>query len=60
MNVTEREEGDLHRLRRRVREETHALQRDRYRAVVLALGGAEAADIAATLARSRRAVQEWV
>lgn len=59
MNVSEREDGDLLRLQRLVRSEHHALQRDRYRAVVLALGGAEATVIAATLDRSRRAVQDW-
>lgn len=34
--------------------------RDRYRAVRMALDGEEATAIAATLARSRRAVQDWV
>jgi len=36
-----------------------AVQRDRLRAVRLALDGVEALQIAATLSRSRRFVQEW-
>jgi transposase len=36
-----------------------AVQRDRLRAARLALDGGEALQIAATLARSRRFVQEW-
>lgn len=41
MLVTEREPGDLDDLRRRVRRESSAAQRDRYRVVLLALEGHE-------------------
>src|SRR5262245_22535977 len=60
MRVTEREPGDVAELRRRARVERDALQRDRYRAVLLALDGQEAVAIAASLGRSRRSVQDWV
>ena len=60
MRVTEREPGDVAELTRRVRLEVNALQRDRYRAVVLALDGHEAVAIAQALGRSRRSVQDWV
>ena len=60
MRVSEREPGDAAELDRRARAERHALQRDRYRAVALALGGREAPEIAAALGRARRSVQDWV
>jgi len=60
MRVSERMPEDVAELRRRVRAESNALQRDRYRAVLLALGGAEAVEIARTLGRARRSVQDWV
>jgi hypothetical protein len=60
MRVSEREAGDRAELQRRVRTEANALQRDRYRAVLLALDGEEAVGIARTLSRSRRSVQDWV
>jgi len=60
MRVTERESGDIGELMRRVRTEKNALQRDRYRAVLLALEGKEALEIATALGRSRRSVQDWV
>jgi transposase len=60
MRVTEREPGDAVELTRRARSEHNALQRDRYRAVLLALQGQQAMAIAAALGRSRRSVQEWV
>jgi putative transposase len=60
MRVSERESGDLVELQRRARAERNALQRDRYRAVLLALDGQEAVAIAAALGRSRRSVQDWV
>src|SRR5687768_1140498 len=60
MRVTEREPGDVAALRGRVRSERSALQRDRYRAVLLALEGGEAAQIGNTLGRARRSVQDWV
>ena len=60
MRVTEREPGDAAELGRRVRAERHAVQRDRYRAVLLALDGREAPAIAGALGRARRSVQDWV
>ena len=59
MELTEREPGDAGELRRRAAAERDALRRDRYRAVLLALDGGEAAEIAAALGRSRRSVQAW-
>ena len=60
MKVTERSVGDVAELTRRAREETKAIQRDRYRAVSMALDGREAVEIAAALGRARRSVQDWV
>ena len=60
MLVSERTSGDRDELRRRIRSEKNAKQRDRLRAVALALGGQEAPQIARMLGRSRRFVQEWV
>jgi transposase len=60
MRVSERESGDMAELDRRARSEANALQRDRLRAVLLALQGQEALGIAKTLSRSRRSVQDWV
>ena len=59
MRVSEREPGDVAELRRRVRSTRDALQRDRYRAVLLALGGQDAPAIAESLGRARRSVQDW-
>lgn len=60
MRVTLRQEDDLQRLDEMIRRERNAKQRDRLRAVRLALEGKQAMEIVATLARSRRFVQEWV
>jgi Transposase and inactivated derivatives len=60
MLVSERTSGDRDELRRRIGSEKNAKQRDRLRAVALALGGQEAPRIARMLGRSRRFVQEWV
>lgn len=60
MRVSERKPDDVAELQRRVRAESNALQRDRYRAVLLALEGAEAVEIAKMLSRARRSVQDWV
>ena len=60
MKLSEREAGDVAELTRRARSESDALQRDRYRAVLLALEGEEAVKIAKMLGRSRRSVQDWV
>src|SRR5215203_4667149 len=59
MKVVVRREEDLERLDTLIRCEKVAVQRDRLRAVRLALDGGEASGIAATLGRSRRFVQEW-
>jgi len=58
--VKERQAGDVAELWRRARIETGAMQRDRYRAVLLAIEGQGAAAIARALGRSRRSVQDWV
>jgi transposase len=59
MLIAERTPGDVDELRRRAGDERDALRRDRYRAVLLALDGGEAAAIAAALGRARRSVQDW-
>jgi transposase len=58
--VTQRQSGDAAELMRRIKVERKALQRDKYRAVILALQGWQAPAIARALGRSRRAVQDWV
>ena len=60
MDIEERSIGDLTLLRRLVGTERVALRRDRLRAVVLALEGRQAPEIAAMLGRARRSVQDWV
>lgn len=60
MHVTERQAGDVVELARLAKREPRASQRDRYRAVLMAIEGQGAPAIARTLARSRRHVQEWV
>ncbi len=51
---------DLSILRKRVRKESNAKQRDRYRAVVLALEGRSEPEIRLRLGRSRGFIQRWV
>ena len=60
MKIVERTPGDVAELADRVRREKRAIQRDRYRAVLMALDGQEAVPIAMTLGRARRSVQQWV
>jgi putative transposase len=60
MDVKERQSGDRARLRELIGTERSATQRDRWRAVELALGGVEKLAIAATLARSKSFVEDWV
>lgn len=60
MDVTLHRPEDLGQLQQRSRRERDAKQRDRYRAILLALEGQQAPAIARTLGRSRRFVQEWV
>jgi transposase len=59
MKVMVRREGDRERLDELIAREKVAVQRDRLRAARLALDGVEALQIAVTLGRSRRFVQEW-
>lgn len=59
MNLTERAKGDIQELHRLAMAERDALRRDRYRAVLLALDGKEAGQIAEALGRARRSVQDW-
>jgi len=51
---------DLTQLQQQSRQQRDAKQRDRYRAVLLALEGHDAPAIARTLGRSRAFVQRWV
>lgn len=60
MHVPLHNPDDLDQLRRLVATERKALQRDRYRAVVLALEGLEGDEVAERLGRSPRFVDEWV
>jgi transposase len=60
MQITLRHPEDLESLRQAIRRQRNAKQRDRYRAVVLALEGQEAPAIARMVGRSRRFVQRWV
>jgi transposase len=46
-------------LARRAAVERDALRRDRYRAVLLALEGEQAVEVAEALGRARRSVQDW-
>src|SRR3954454_21371885 len=59
MHLTERTPRDIEELHRRADAERDALRRDRYRAVLMALDGKEAVDIAEALGRARRSVQDW-
>lgn len=59
MYIQERNPDDLKQLRLLARQEPQAKQRDRYRAVSLALEGQTAPQIARTLDRCRRFVQHW-
>ena len=59
MNITPHQLTDLDELRRRIRQETNAKQRDRWRAVLLALEGTITAAIMDKLGRSKNFVQRW-
>jgi transposase len=59
MDVQERVSGDRSKLRRLIAKQKDAEQRDRYRAALLAIDGAETIQIAETIGRSRRFVQRW-
>jgi len=60
MNVTPHQPTDLNELRKRIRQEADAKQRDRWRAVLLALEGKTTAEIMDKLERSKNFVQRWV
>lgn len=60
MNVKPHHPDDLEQLRQRTRQEREAKQRDRYRAVLLALDGHRTERIMHMLARSKNFVQRWV
>ena len=60
MQITAHRPEDLSRLGNKVHQTKHAVQRDRYRAVLLALEGHSAPAIMDKLGRSRHFVQCWV
>lgn len=60
MNVVPHKLTDLEQLRRRIAKEHDAKQRDRWRAVLLALEGKPTAKIMDKLRRSKNFVQRWV
>jgi transposase len=60
MDIVARHRSDRERLRRLLRTERNATQRDRLRAVVLALQGDETLVIAIKIGRGRTFVQRWV
>lgn len=60
MNVTPHNLTDLDELKRRIRKESNAKQRDRWRAVLMALQEHSTAHIMAALGRSKNFVQRWV
>ena len=59
MLITQRTTGDVQILRQAVRRERNVSQRDRLRAVLLAVEGVETLDIQQMLGRSRGFVQRW-
>jgi transposase len=59
MNVTAHNPNDLSQLQQKVRKEINAKQRDRYRAVALALKGMKTKRIMKILERSKNFVQRW-
>jgi len=60
MEVSLKQPKDLYTLRKLVRKESNAKQRDRYRAVALALEGMSEPEIRLRLYRSRGFIQRWV
>jgi transposase len=60
MHITLHQPEDLTQLQQESRRQRDAKQRDRYRAVLLALEGHDAPAIARALGRSRAFVQRWV
>lgn len=60
MNVSPHQLTDLDKLKRRIRRETDAKQRDRWRAILMALEGKTTTQIMDKLDRSKNFVQRWV
>lgn len=60
MQISEREAGDLKKLRSRARKERVAEQKDRLMVAALAIEGLETMDIQRAVGRSRGFVQRWV
>jgi len=60
MNVNSHRPEDRQQLLIRIQKEINAKQRDRYRAVLLALDGQFTVDIMSILCRSKNFVQRWV
>lgn len=60
MEVLPHSPDDLKELNTRIRKEKDVKQRDRYRAVLLALQGNETLEIQSKIGRSRGFVQRWV
>lgn len=60
MDVHEREPGDAELLKRLIRRTEAGKQRDRYRMVMLALGGKQKLEIAAILGVAKSTVEYWV
>lgn len=60
MDIQVRGDGDIAELKRRIRSEREAEQRDRYRVVVLAIEGRQTREIQEQTSRSRGFVQRWV
>lgn len=59
MHVKEREPGDVQQLKRLIRQENNAKQRDRYRIALLAIEGREKLEIASTLSVAKSTVESW-
>jgi transposase len=59
MHVSERQIGDVERLKQLIRGERDAKQRDRFRMVALALGGEEKLRIAELLGVAKSTVEKW-
>lgn len=60
MQIRERQPGDVERLKVLIRRERGAAQRDRFRMVLLALGGEEKLHIAGVMGVAKSTVEKWV
>lgn len=59
MHISERQPGDVQQLKRLIRQEKNAKQRDRYRIALLAIEGWKKLDIASLLGVAKRTVEYW-